>query len=593
MKTRNRLMISVALIALALCSNLQAQVLNQVPSNATAVIKIRNLNNVNAKAIKLATAFGLDQMVPEFKDPLGSVLEKAHLTQGVNKDGDIAIALFDKADAAAAPDGAPSFIMLVPVSDYKAFVGNFTEPKEDGDVTTATGIDGKPVFIAQWGEYAAATQDKTLLAKKPDGFKVAGLAAREADTKDFTILANIEQMRTVGLPKLKEQRDQMLDGLSKSAGTDENAKKFMPIIKAVVNVYMNAVQDYLEQGTSGVFSIDLSDAGISASGLAEFKPDSRLGQNLAQLKGDSTTSLFAGLPDRKYFLIGGYAADPKVSLQMASNLLDPVIKELAAGDDQLKQVGDIVVSLKDILGATSASASGYVVPTGAPGQDGVLQAVGVSSGDAKTMKENYRKSLLALADLLKNAPQAANSPLSIELKPDDKTVDGVSLDHMQTNLAANPNDPKTAQIQGAIATLYGPNGVGSYAGAASDKAFIAITGGNDQLISDLIASAKAGQDTISNRPYITVVAAHLSKKPIAVYYVFLDNIATAAAKVAENFGIPIKLKLPENLPPIGFSIGTEGPAIRFDSFIPTDLIQNLISAGLKAKQDMQGGANAQ
>ena len=89
------------------------------------------------------------------------------------------------------------------------------------------------------------------------------------------------------------------------------------------------------------------------------------------------------------------------------------------------------------------------------------------------------------------------------------------------------------------------------------------------------------------------VAAHLAKKPVATYYVFLDNIATSASKLAENFGFPIKLHLPENLPPIGFSVGTEGPSVRFDTFIPTELVQNLISAGLKARQDMQGGPGAQ
>lgn len=592
MKNPIRLAIPVALLAMAFSAYSRAQVLNEVPSSAIAVVKIKNLTNINAKAIKLAHDFGLDALAPEFKDPLGSVLEKSHMSQGVNKDGDVAVALFAEPDG---PDlqSPPPMVYLAPVSDYKAFVGNFNDAKEDGGITTATGLDGKPLFITQWGDYAACAQDKALLANKPDGFKVAGLAAKEADSKDLTILANLDQIKTVGLPKLKEERDKMLDQIAKETGTDENSKKLQPMIRSFANIYMTVVQDYLEQGTSGVLSVDLSDAGISASTFAEFKPDSQLGQNFASLKGDSSTALFTGLPDSKYFAVGGYASDPKVSQQMIAHLVDPAIKELAAGDDQFKQLAGIMSSVKDIMGTTTGNASGYIVPAGAPGQDGVLESVSVSNGDAKTLRDDYRKTLLSMADLLKNGPQSANAPMTIDLKPDAKTVDGVSLDHMQTNLTTDPNDPKTAQAQQAIALLYGPNGVGSYSGVASDNSFIAVTGGNDQLISDLIASAKAGQDAISSRPYISTVAAHLSKKPIAVYYVFLDNIATSASKLAENFGFPIKLNLPENLPPIGFSVGTDGPSVRFDSFIPADLIQNMVSAGLKAEQGLQGGGAAQ
>src|SRR5258707_603239 len=132
----------------------------------------------------------------------------------------------------------------------------------------------------------------------------------------------MDQVRTCG-PKLKEQREKILSEMSKNLGKDEASKKLEPVVKAVVNMYMNAMQDYIEQGTSGVISIDLSDAGISAGSLAEFQPDSRWGQNFAQLKGNEGASVFAGMPDRKYFAVGGYSANSKVAQQMLANLADP------------------------------------------------------------------------------------------------------------------------------------------------------------------------------------------------------------------------------------------------------------------------------
>ncbi len=591
MKIRNRLIIPLALLALALSARAQAQVLDQVPSDAIAVLKVKNLNAINAKIIKIAHAWGIDEMVPEFKDPLGSMLEKGHMSQGINKDGDAAIAFFPM--PAGQPAGAPPKIVgIIPVSDYKAFVGNFKEPQEDGDITSATSTDdNKPVFIAHWGDFAAVADNKETLANKPAGFKLAGLAAKEAESKDITIFANMEQLRTVGLPKLKEQREKFLNEMQNNLGKDEASKKLAPVVKAVVNMYMNAVQDYIEQGTSGVISIDLSDAGISAGSMAEFQPDSRLGQNFAQLKGTGADSALAGLPDKKYFAVGGYAADPKVAQQMLGNLADPIVKELGEAGDQWKPVGDMVSSMKDAVGAMNASGAGYIVPSGAAGQEAVLQSVAVSKGDSKVIRDSNRKVFQSLADMLKSGPQSTNAPMTFDFKPDAKTVDGVSFDQLQTNLAMDPNDPKAAQAQQAIALLYGPNGVGAYAGAADDSHYIVVTGGNDQLISDAIASAKGGQDAISPRPNVAMVASHLAKKPVLVYYVFLDNIATSASKLAENFGFPIKLHLPDDLPPIGISVATDGPSIRFDTFVPTELIQNLISAGLKARQDMAGGNN--
>ncbi len=606
MKVRNRVMMSVALLALALASAAEAQVLDQVPANAIAVVKIKSLSGVNAKVIKLANAWGVDEMVPEFKDPLGSVLEKAHLTQGINKDGDLAVALFPAPEgaAAAAPqagageEGAvgkrlsqippPQMLGLLPVSDYKAFVGNFNNPQEQGEITTvANPEDGKPMFIAHWGDYAAVSDTKSLLENKPTGFKLAGLAAQEAE-KDMTLFANMEQIRAFG-PKLKEQRQKLLDEMTDNLGKDEASKNLQPVMKAMANMYMNVVQDYLEQGTSGVASINLSDAGINAATFAEFAPDSALGKSFSSLRGQSADSALAGLPDRKYFAVGGYAVDSKVAQAMVAKLADPVLAELGQAGDAWKPVADAGTSMKDAIGATNSANMGYVVPTGDVGQEAILQSIGVVNGDAKALHDDYRKMFTSLADLMKTGPQSTNAPMTFDFKPDAKTVDGVSFDHFQANLAMDQNDPKAAQAQQAIALLYGPNGVGSYSGVASDNHYVVISGGSDQLISDLLASAKIGQDVISSRPSVALVASHLPKNPVMVYYVFLDQIAASASKMAANFGFPIKLTLPDNLPPIGFAAGTNGPSIRFETFVPSDLIQNLISSALKVKQDMQAG----
>jgi len=58
---------------------------------------------------------------------------------------------------------------------------------------------------------------------------------------------------------------------------------------------------------------------------------------------------------------------------------------------------------------------------------------------------------------------------------------------------------------------------------------------------------------------------------------------------ANQFGFPVKLQMPPNLPPIGVSAGTEGTAFRVDSHVPSQLVQSLVMAGMQAFMQMQQG----
>jgi len=103
----------------------------------------------------------------------------------------------------------------------------------------------------------------------------------------------------------------------------------------------------------------------------------------------------------------------------------------------------------------------------------------------------------------------------------------------------------------------------------------------------LITSAKSGQDVLSDMPGVKLVASHLPSHNTGVYYIALDNIVTTAVRYAQGFGLPIKMKLPHDLPPVGMAFGGEGSAIRMDTFIPATTVQSLVSAGLQAYSQMQ------
>src|SRR4051812_18227877 len=162
MRHVRRFTLAVVALAMFLASGAaRAQVLPLVPSDALVVIKIKNMQDVSSKIATLSQQWGLANIRPELNDPLGTILTVGGLGPGLNRNGEAAIAILKSSTGAQEPD----VVVLVPVSDFKAFAGALPNAKTEGEVTTFN-PGGKEVFAANWGQYAAVSPQKELLAKK-------------------------------------------------------------------------------------------------------------------------------------------------------------------------------------------------------------------------------------------------------------------------------------------------------------------------------------------------------------------------------------------------------------------------------------------
>ena len=65
----------------------------------------------------------------------------------------------------------------------------------------------------------------------------------------------------------------------------------------------------------------------------------------------------------------------------------------------------------------------------------------------------------------------------------------------------------------------------------------------------------------------------------------------AGVKMAQTFGLPVKVQVPADLPPLGITAGSDGSALRGDVYIPSQTVQSLIAAGIQAVQQFQKGGN--
>ena len=113
---------------------------------------------------------GLDQQDPAWADPLGALAEKAHLGKGVNRDGDLAIAMLDPAQPARATATRPSSSWSRPATTRRSCRTSRPRPTRAAASTRPARRRGRTtVYVANWGQYAAVSPAKAMLTKKPAG----------------------------------------------------------------------------------------------------------------------------------------------------------------------------------------------------------------------------------------------------------------------------------------------------------------------------------------------------------------------------------------------------------------------------------------
>lgn len=588
-------MMAFLLGAAGLCAQAQAQaaggsVLDQVPDTALVVLKVKNLAQTNKKVAKFAKELGLDQQEPAMADPLGNLKQGLNLNKGLNDAGDAAVFMVDP--NAAGGDPSKAAVILVPVTDFKAFVGNFQNPAADGAVTHAKVGDGVDVYLAQWGSYAAIAQSKELLGKKPTGLKLQGAAAREADAKDAVVIANIPVLKGMALPQLKQGRDQIMkeidDGAAQKGG---EAQKFAPLAKAVVGQLMDMAESFMNDSRAVSVGLNLTDAGVVATFVADFQPESRLGKLVAQ--GKSTEGpLISGLPPgRKYFYMAGGVQDPQATGKVLADILDPIKKELAKVEEA-KGISAVIDGWQKASTTMTGYSMGYVVPGGQPGVESLFQEVAVVQADAASIQAAEQETFTLLDELIKKAPKnAAPGQPDVSLKHGTRTAAGVKLNEHQILMKFPANDPNAKQMQQEMEFVYGKNNAGLtfVDGAVGPKTFIVVQGGPDDLIAEAIAAAKANQPA-AEPANVKAVAAQLPKSRSAVAYIELDTIVNTGVRYAKD-KFPLNLKNIPDLPPIGMSSGNEQSAVRVDLAIPMDLVKGMVSWGIESKRAMENNPN--
>jgi hypothetical protein len=280
--------------------------------------------------------------------------------------------------------------------------------------------------------------------------------------------------------------------------------------------------------------------------------------------------------------------DPAASQKIGA-LFDPLAADLkqAAGADA-QAVTDYIESTKKVMSIYTGGVFGVIAPTGAIGQDALIQTVSIMHGNAKELMAAYKQAFAAQQKLTSALGQQALKS-TVETKEGAKTIGGVNFDQITMKIEADPNDPQAQQAQQGLNMMYGPNGMQMLIGAIDDQTVLIAMGTPEAAIEAAINSAKNKDTTIAKADSLQSVAANLPKNRVMVGYIAVDQIVTTGLNYARQFGFGVPLQLPPDLPPIGFAVATEGSVVRVDSYTPMQLIQSLVAAGMQMKMQMQGG----
>jgi hypothetical protein len=579
MKRFQAMCLATATVLAGAASAVNAAVFDEVPSDAVAVFEIRNLDQLNGKWGKFADSTGLAKLSPQAKDLIGTLEDQSGVSKGINTAGDFAIAGFQS------DDQPPTHLALMPVSDYKAFLSNFPAGQEDVDgITPTTGKEGKDIFIAHWGDYAAIGQTKDLVAHKPQGIKLNGLAADALKNKDAIVYFNMDQVRTEELPELKQNRDAIIQKII------EKQKQADPAMEKLGwNLIFDQSEEFLQDAKSAVITMNITDDGISLGSAADFMPNTPFSQLAAAMKG-TDQPLLAGLPDKKYLLLVGEALSPELKQQIQTMVLDPLAKQLDTTDAKQKALSDALATGKAKLAATDGAALGLVTPTGNPGQDSMVQLVGAITGDAAGWKKAELAGLQGVNDLYKNGDPNAPMTVTVDVKPDATTVGDVHLDQFSIKTDINGTGQRAMQAQRVQAMIFGPNGQSGYLGAVSDKVAMITLNVDDQspLMADATAAGKAGKDVLSSSKSVQDISSKLPSPRVAEGFVFIDQIV-GVVHYAQSMGLGIHFRLPADVAPIGFAISGDGTTARADAIIPASLAQAIVGAVNELKNGGGGG----
>ncbi len=403
----------------------RGQMLAQCPADAALVLKVNHLAETNTKVAALLQTLGVVDLVGDAaKDPLRTFEDKLGLPPAsIDDKRDGGFFMPNAASADESERGDPPLVLLLPVTDYKAFLAGTTVVRTDGDVSVVHFKDQtEDAFVAHWGDYAALTPRRELLAGKHDGLKATGAAGRELDGRDLCLFVNFPALKGFLQPALAKQRTKFQAQAEQQMAGTEAAKK--QLAHAAIDQAFNVADRFLQDAEPTTVGLNVGKAGLTQTTVVGFHDGSYLANLLGHLR-TTEAPLLAGLPDEKYIFFGGSVQDPKKLTQLIDDLAAPLLPKLAALGDNGDKIKSMLDMYKSAMADSEGGSIGLVVPTAAMGQGSLVRYIAVLRADAQKLKDAQEQAAQVQASLMAGLGVPGADLTKTTVTKGAKTVDGV------------------------------------------------------------------------------------------------------------------------------------------------------------------------
>ena len=568
--------------------------LSQAPQDAQLVFIVPSMSQFSGKLAMLNQNLGLD--IPELTDALGAFKAETGIGDAMNDAGSAMLVIHDLAGAIDTGE-EPDILLILPVTDYAAFIASFQEegaaPAGAG-VTQVTMPDGQAGFARESGGYAILGNKEAAVANFTPGGdagviggRVGTLGAKSLGECDAAVYLDLEALAPTLVPKIDEAIAEMNTGMNEAAQMGMMDPSGLEMMNAMMSLYASAAKSVLQSSQGVVFALDISDHGVGITKAANFKAGSPVMKYLPGGGGD-TASILARLPQSSYIAAGAFDAKAIAF----TDLMEAAMNAMPQDNPQIdlyRKALPMVKQIQQYAGVFYTPDPGALMA--GTGALNMLQTYKVqdSAGYMQQTKE-YITSMNGTELPMMGMPMAPGGQPPVMTYATSYTDNALQLDGVQVDqYSMQVSMPQEMMMQmgpaAGFMTMF-TNFTG-YA-AQTDGYFLSTTTLDQQLMAKGLATGKTGDGMGHGDTLAQVREKAIPDGAIAEVYISLGGITETVGPMAMMFGMP-PIEAPQDLPPVAIGMGLDGTSAAGRLYVPNDTTRFIIGTVKGIQQQMMGG----
>jgi hypothetical protein len=525
----------------------QSNVLQAIPGDAIGFAVLNNLEQASGKIQKLGTKAKIPVLLP----PLQLLKLSLGIQKGLDEKGTAALVVL--------PGDPPQGVALVPVTDYKDFIGSF-KAKDIGDKISEIQIAKKTAWVGEKSGFAViAFKEEEKDAIKKVLNSTTSVAASVKEVEGW--LSRHDVAGVITPSGLKQIIAKVREGLDQAKAITANLPQEIQFVTTMVEGVDNFFKSAETEVTHIAFGGRVDAAvNLELSARAVFAKGGNFSQAAGKVMAPSDGPL-AGLPSGPYVIAAGGALPKKMMAEMSRfslEVLKVVLKDLS--EEQNKKLEQIYTqSLKGM------QAMAMELRLGKPGQPLLENIVyGITVDDAPAYLKLYEQNVRVMNELVKDGKIPFQQP--VELK---KVKVGESTAFEVTNdMSGNPG--LNAIPQEVMELLFGKEAKMTTTMTAAGKTTLLARYSPAEGLKRILAKSKPGLSADAGTVKTSLL---LPEGHQWALYINPQGVVETLKRVKTALGEQSELPAFPETPPVGAAIRISSDGLDARLAVPAEVIQ--------------------